>query len=258
MVERGSIYLATGQRGNNNGIVFSHNGGCSWSASLGAKHGLPERGEGMYDGMWVDPDNGRRAFTLCGGKRYVTEDGGLSWVGEKIEQYGLFVPDPTTPGRFYVKSAAGVFETRDWKSFRPMGLPGESEGKIACDALGRVLVCRGRIGDSKTRGLWRCDPSNGEWVRLHEDPLASAVASDPKDPARIILTTSDNPYHDLAGANGVYVSSDDGKTWQPANEGLHIHRLTCVAFDPFDSETIVAGTQGGGFVKAKWPRSSPQ
>ena len=252
----GSIYLATGQRGNNNGIVFSHNGGCSWSASLGAKHGLPERGEGMYDGMWVDPDNGRRAFTLCGGKRYVTEDGGLSWVGEKIEQYGLFVPDPTTPGRFYVKSAAGVFETRDWKSFRPMGLPGESEGKIACDALGRVLVCRGRIGDSKTRGLWRCDPSNGEWVRLHEDPLASAVASDPKDPARIILTTSDNPYHDFAGANGVYVSSDDGKTWQPANEGLHIHRLTCVAFDPFDSETIVAGTQGGGFVKAKWPRSS--
>ena len=23
-----------------------------------------------------------------------------------------------------------------------------------------------------------------------------------------------------------------------------------------DSETMVAGTQGGGFVKAKWPRSS--
>jgi hypothetical protein len=87
--------------------------------------------------------------------------------------------------------------------------------------------------------------------------LACAVASDPFDPKRLVLTTSDNPYHDFAGANGIYVSSDGDKTWQPANEGLHIHRLTCVAFDPFDGETVVAGTVGGGFVTARWCRSKP-
>ena len=71
-----------------------------------------------------------------------------------------------------------------------------------------------------------------------------------------MLTTSDNPYHDFAGANGVFVSPDDGKTWQPANDGLHVRRLTCVAFDPFDGETLIAGTLGGGFVKAVWSRAS--
>lgn len=251
----GSIYLTTGQNGSNNGIVFSHDGGRTWSGRAGAAHGLPERNGGVYGGVWADPDDGRRAFALCGGKRYVTQDGGNSWTGEKIAQYGDFAADPTAPGRFYVKSADGVFETRDWKEFRFLGLPGAAEGRIACDARGRVLVCRGRTGDAKTRGLWRYDPANGRWTRLMENLLASAVAADPFDPTRLLLTTSDNPYHDFAGANGIFASTDDGRTWQEANEGLHVRRLTCVAFDPFDGETIVAGTLGGGFVKALWPRS---
>ena len=63
-----------------------------------------------------------------------------------------------------------------------------------------------------------------------------------------------HPYHDFSGGNGVYVSDDDGVTWHQMDKGLHVRRLTCVAFDPFDGETIVAGTTGGGFVVAKWPR----
>ena len=166
----------------------------------------------------------------------------------------MFAIDPTDPERFYVKNAEGVFETKDWKTFRFIGLEGKSEGRVFCDALGRILVCRGRIGDSGRRGLWRLDPRGGEWVRLHGDPLACAVAADPFDPTRLVLITADNPYHDLASGNGIYISDDDGRTWRAANEGLHIRRLTCVAFDPFDGERIVAGTSGGGFVTALWKR----
>ena len=110
-------------------------------------------------------------------------------------------------------------------------------------------------GVTLTRGLWRCDPRDGRWERLHGDALACAVTADPLDPTRIVLTTADNPYHDFAGGHGVFVSADDGATWTPANEGLHVRRLTCVAFDPFDGETLVAGTTGGGFVRTRWTRT---
>ena len=255
--KNGDIYLSTGQNGRNNGITFSHDGGRTWRTSHGAECGLAEFSDGQYGGVWANPDDGRKAFVINGRNRFMTDDGGVSWRKEPLEQSGVFAIDPTDPERFYVKNAEGVFETKDWKTFRFIGLEGKSEGRVFCDALGRILVCRGRIGDSGRRGLWRLDPRGGEWVRLHGDPLACAVAADPFDPTRLVLVTADNPYHDLASGNGIYISDDDGRTWRAANEGLHIRRLTCVAFDPFDGERIVAGTSGGGFVTALWKRRSP-
>lgn len=251
----GFVYLTTGQGTSNNGIAVSRDGGRTWSVRHGSAHGLPERNAGMYGGVWADPEDGRCAFALAGTNRYVTADGGETWRRDPVAQAGAFAADPTQPGRFYVKNARGVFATDDWVTFRPMGLSGASEGRIFCDARGRVLVCRGRTGDPKTRGLWRCDPRDGRWERLHDDPLAYAVAADPFDPSRLVLTTIDHPYHDFAGGNGIFVSADDGRTWSPANAGLHVRRVECIAFDPFDGETLVAGTVGGGFVRAHWPRS---
>lgn len=251
-----SIYLTTGQSGRNNGVVVSHDGGKTWKSRYGAECGLPERADGGYGGVWVDPDNGRKAFVIRGDRRYETNDGGATWSGSQLTQSGSFVVDPTNPARFYLKNAYGVFETTNWKAFRLLGLEGESEGRVACDSLGRVLVCRGRTGAMSMRGLWRYDPRAGEWTRLHDDPLAGAAAADPVDPKRLVLVTAENPFHDTASGNGVYVSSDDGKTWQSANEGLHMLRFTCVAFDPFDGERLVAGTNGGGFVTARWKRDA--
>ena len=89
---------------------------------------------------------------------------------------------------------------------------------------------------------------------MTDEPLAHACATDPADARRIVICTNDAPYHDFAGGNGVSVSSDDGATWKRVDEGLPIRRATCVAFDPFDSETIVVGTSGGGFFRARWSR----
>jgi len=251
----GTIYVTSGQRGGNCGILVSRDGGSTWRARHGADCGLPELSAGSYGGVWVDPDDGKRAFVVFGDALYRTEDGGETWrLDPVLGMAGEFTVDPTRPDRFYVKNGKGMFETKDWRTFRSLGFDSLSEGGISCDARGRVLACRGRTGDRKLRGLWRYDNATGAWSRLIDEPLACAVATDPSDPTRIILTTSDNPYHDFAGGHGVWISSDDGRTWKEANDGLHIRRLTCVAFDPFDPELVVAGTSGGGFVKARWSK----
>ena len=252
----GTIYLTSGQRGANCGVLVSRDGGATWRAWHGAACGLPAFGDGAYGDVWVDPDDGTRAFVVFGDALYRTADGGETWARDAtVAQAGAFVVDPTKPTRFYVRNRQGVFVTEDdWKTFRPLDFDGESEGRIFCDARGRLLACRGRVGDPARRGLWRHDPATGGWTRLHDDALACAVAADPTDPTRLVLTTMDNPYHDFAGGHGVWVSADDGRTWTAANDGLYVRRLTCVAFDPFDPERLVAGTSGGGFVTTRWPK----
>jgi hypothetical protein len=56
----------------------------------------------------------------------------------------------------------------------------------------------------------------------------------------------------MAGGNGVFASEDGGETWRKADAGLPVRRATCIAFDPFDTETVVLGTSGGGFYRARW------
>lgn len=248
----GYIYIATGQRGSNTGVLTSADNGRTWTSRFGGKVGLPERNAGIYTSVWVDPDDGRSAFVVAGDCRYLTEDGGASWRKEAIPGGGgEIAADPLKKGRFYLKNKLGVRVTDDWKTFRELGLAGESEGRIVCDAKGRLLVCRGRTARSDV-GLWRYDPANGNWEQLNAQRLASAAAADPNDPTRLILVTLDLPYHDQAAGDGLFVSTDDGKTWRACDTGNMMRRFSCVTFDPFDPETVIVGTGGGGFFRGTW------
>ena len=253
----GRIYVTTGQRGRNAGILVSEDGGASWKTASGPAHGLPSSGEGVFGAVFADAEDSLRAFALMDDRIFSTEDGGANWTERRLEILPRFVVrDPTDAGRWYLKTDGGVMATRDWRSFDDLGLGGgkKTDGTIACDAKGRVLVSRGRIGDR--RGLWRFDPSASEegWMLLKDEPLAYACAADPSDADRLLLCTYDAPYHDMAGGNGVFASEDGGATWERVDGELPMRRATCVAFDPFDSETVVIGTSGGGFFRARWRR----
>lgn len=249
----GTLYVSTGQRDRNAGILVSRDCGATWKTAVGAAAGLPEKDGGSYGCIFADRADPRKAFVLKGEKIYETADGGETWAGRDLGiKAGFAAEDPTKPGRYYVKTDDGVFATEDWRDFRGIGLEGKAEGKIACDAKGRVLACRGRVGSNF--GLWRYDPARPDagWTRLHEERLAFSVAVDPKDPKRIMFGGNDMPYHDGATGGGVWLSDDDGATWKKADEGLPVKRIFCCAFDPFDTSTILVGTSGCGFFKAKW------
>ena len=256
--EGGMIYVATGQGGKNAGMLVSRDGGASWTTASGPACGLPAPEGGAFGAVFADANDSRRAFVLMGERMFLTEDGGANWKERRLD----FAPrsvvrDPTDAGRWYLKTDDGVLSTRDWLQFDDLGLGGKkTDGRIACDTLGRVLVCRGRTGDR--RGLWRYDPSASErgWTLLRDEPLAYACAVDPSDSDRILLCTYDAPYHDMAGGNGVFASEDGGKTWRKADGGLPVRRATCIAFDPFDPETVVLGTGGGGFFRARWRKGT--
>ena len=254
----GHIYVTTGQFGANNGIQLSADGGATWTTLSGEQRGLPRSGwdsKSVYGGVYVHPDDGRRAWVAGGGRLLATEDGGATWKPScDLQGVGNIAGDPTMPGRFYVKARGGVYGTRDGRSFAALGLPGtDDRSGISCDAKGRVLVCSWRT--AKGGGLWRFDPASRAWTRLLDEDLAYAACADPSDPKRIMLVTAQDPFNDLASGNGIWISADDGETWAPANRNLAMRRLRACAFDPFDPELVVAGQYGGGFVKARWPKS---
>ena len=252
----GHIYITTGQFGNGNGIQHSADSGATWTTLAGAKHGLPDAGWSngkTYGGIYVHPEDGRKAWAVLDGGMVATVDGGETWRAvDGISGASQIARDPSKAGRFYVKTRAGVLVTEDGRAFENIGLAtNDSRGRINCDAKGRVLACLWREG---RHGLWRYDPADARWTRLLDDYHAMECNADPSDPTRLLLVTSEDPFYDDARGNGVWISTDDGASWSPANDGLPMLRLNACAFDPFDPECIVAGCYGAGFVRARWSK----
>ena len=252
----GHIYLTTGQFGGNTGIWHSSDGGKTFQSAAGAECGLPAAGWGGTvegGGVYADPDHGDRAWAVMGGVLYHTADGGANWaVADDARGFRFLAGDPTRPGRFYAAGREGVFVTDDGKTFTNIAGPAPAgRGRINCDSQGRVYACQWRDGPA---GVWRYDPASKQWARLLDEPLAVECVADPSDPNRLLLVTSDDPYHDFATGHGVWISPDAGRTWKAANDELPMLRATAAAFDPFDPTRLVIGTFGRGFWTARWPR----
>ena len=247
------IYATTGQFGGFKGILRSRNAGKTWDVLAGAKHGLPEidaanaTGAGIYA-----PANGNAVVVVLGGKLYASGDSGETWTQPNAQaDLDRIAGDPTNPARFYVSGKTGVFVSSDGgKTLAPVGTNAPCPAaRLHCDKNGRLYAASWRT-DSANAGLWRWD--NKTWTRLKDDAFVAGVASDPQNPRRLILTTSDDPYHDESGSTGVWVSADDGATWQAANNGLPIDRGLCVAWEPVAPHRIVFGSMGRGYFVTQW------
>ena len=244
------IHSTMGQFGSH-GCILRTTDGKTWQALRGEKRGLPPyEGAGIATGIHALPDEPRRVWAVVAGRLHSSEDAGESWrVIHSSSNLGWIAADPTRPCRFFVSSATGVLATKDGKEFTPIAGP-KVAGRMACDHQGRLYLAayRGQRG-----GVWRY--AGGAWERLSADPMIANIAVAPTDPDRLAAITNDDPWHDVCRSTGVWISGDAGKSWTQTSDGLGLPRGHAIAFNPFDSEQLVCGTQGRGYFVARWPKN---
>ncbi len=246
------VYLSTGQFGSG-GAVLRSKDLVQFEYLAGPENGLPSpSGQGEAQGIYCLPDRPEYVWVIFGGELYASDDSGDHWrpVEGLSGKLGWIVADPKKPERFFISGDLTCWLTEDGGvTFTPIGGP-QVAGRVTCDSLGRFYVAAWR---GKRAGLWRWEEASG-WRRLWDEYYLAGVAVDPKDPDRIAVIDDDNPFHDICYARGVWLSADGGATWGPANEGLSVTRGPALAYDPFDPEQLVVGTEGRGYWKARWAK----
>jgi photosystem II stability/assembly factor-like uncharacterized protein len=122
---------------------------------------------------------------------------------------------------------------------------------------GRVVAVAGVPGDSTTfyfgsvgGGIWKTTDAGTVWTPIFDgQPIASigAVAVAPSDPKILYAGTGESDIRsDLSSGNGVYKSSDSGRTW------IHIglddtRQISRIVIDPHDPNIVYVGALGHAY-----------
>jgi photosystem II stability/assembly factor-like uncharacterized protein len=272
-----TIYATTGQFGSHGSVIRTHDGK-NWETIAGKEHGLPAfEGQGTATAIYAYPDEPKMVWVVFAGKLFHSTDGGDRW--EQLDlgknDIGHIAGDPTKPTRFYVSSGRAVYLTEDGRNFTSLRGP-RCGGRMVVDPKGRLYLAAYR---GERPGVWRyvrqparpeqgrrdqADANRGDsntdserasgWTRLTTRWEISNVAVDPANLERLALCENDDPWREHCHSRGVWVSADGGASWSSANKGNPCMRGWAIAFDPFDGERLVVGTQGLGYFTARWPK----
>lgn len=246
-----TAYTTLGQHGTFGGIASTTDGGVTWSVHAGVECGLPNaESRGDATGIFASHVRPAAVWAVVNGTLRRSQDGGLHWT-EVDTGHGLtwLAGDPTSADRFYASGIFNIYRCDDGATLVPIGGP-RGGGRLAVDAKGLLYAvgAEGRNGGSS--GLWRYDGHS--WTRLLDDRFLVNVAIDPRDSTRLAACTNEDPFNDECDAKGVYLSSDAGRTWRLANQGLAMLRGYALAFDPADHERLVFGSFGRGYFITRW------
>ncbi len=212
----------------------------------------------------VDPANPQVLYAGAGDSGsgsgvYKSEDAGLTWYlaadGLPSEDVTALALSPDTPPMLY--AAAGVrgdvYGSSDgaqsWTRLGDSGLFGFPNRRLVVSPdNGRVLFALGVAND-----IFRSNDGGHTWLPVSEglpgDEHSTHALSLVIDPTNAnVLYVGTGGF--VGGGHGVYKSTDGGETWLPANRGMIDYRITALAVDPAQPQTIYAGGDGGELFKS--------
>lgn len=144
-----------------------------------------------------------------------------------------------------VRAADAPYSHLKWRSIGP-AVGGGRVAAVAGTAADPSLYYIGSAGG----GVWKTDNGGTTWSAVFEhEPVAAigAVTIDPTDENTVWVGTGEaNPRNDVTFGDGVYKSTDGGKTW--ANLGLHdVWSISRILVDPKNPNRVIVGAFGDPF-----------
>jgi len=141
--------------------------------------------------------------------------------------------------------AAAAYANLSWRSIGPP-IAGGRVAAVAGTPQDDQLYYLGTAGG----GVWRSVNGGATWQPVFEKQAVSAIGAVAIDPTneRVVWagTGEANPRNDVSYGDGLYKSSDGGKTWRRA--GLAgVWSISRIAIDPRDSRHVVVGAFGDPF-----------
>jgi photosystem II stability/assembly factor-like uncharacterized protein len=236
-------------------ILKSTDDGANWKAITDPKEsGLPKE---TVHTLTVVPDDPRAVYAGTGGGVYKSLDQGQTWEARNEEIggasiYNIVMTSGDGEGAYAAGEGAEIYQTVDG---------GSSWDKLSCAHCGTgvysLAVHPGDehivyIGSDQTKISKSTDGGHTSELLTpslpYSDLRISTLVIDPKNPDIIYAGTGDR---DNLANDGIYKSTDGGRTWQSINAGLPVdpsgrhYSILTIAIDPTDSQTIYAGGFGG-------------
>lgn len=235
------IYLTT----ENNGIIYSYDGGSSWQK-------FKTLNKGKIRGLAVDPKNHCTIFALQDNKLYKSTDCGHQWMTpyyhQKPEVYlsGLAI-DPVNTNILYMGNSAGeLMKSADggnsWNTvFRAQYGANKLGGVIADIIVDPKVTSIIYVGTLKT-GLYKSVDGGDNWNSLGEG-LKSYVGS--HEYKKLILDPATDDSLIFISKFGILRTTDGGTTWKiiPILPNSKAVSIQAVAVNPQNSDVIYYTTE---------------
>lgn len=167
-----------------------------------------------------------------------SDDDGETWVEHSADAHADdFFPESFAGGRngdvFMGTGGGDVYRLTDLR--RPWQLlPSMQDGS---PVSGLTVLANGDVLAGTTFGLSRWKRGDAGWEQLalsrEEKPRVASVILDAN--GNLVAATS---------AAGAFISSDQGRTWRPANRGLATRQIRRMVLGPDGELYIAAGTDG--------------